>query len=117
MTDPIQTFDALKRTYLRYFDSPFDLRFEELVRARRRLLDRDGVLYREGLLEPQPPYSGSGHNIRSAPAHALTGHQDWAAGAVAELAGFAEAGLFQPRNGNVLELYAHQVAMLRAVVA
>ena len=41
MTDPIQTFESLKSAYLRYFDSPYDLRFEELVQARRRLLDRD----------------------------------------------------------------------------
>jgi hypothetical protein len=26
MTDPIHTFDSLKSAYLRYFDSPFDLR-------------------------------------------------------------------------------------------
>ena len=63
MTNPIDTFESLKSAYLRYFDSPFDLRFEEVVQARRRLLDRDGVLYREPLVEPQPPYSGSGHDI------------------------------------------------------
>ena len=34
MSDPIQTFANLKNAYLRYFDSPFDLRFEELVQAR-----------------------------------------------------------------------------------
>jgi DEAD/DEAH box helicase domain-containing protein len=31
MTDAIRTFEALKQAYLRYFDSPYDLRFEELV--------------------------------------------------------------------------------------
>jgi hypothetical protein len=44
MTNPIQTFNSLKEAYLRYFDSPFDLRFEELVQSRQALLDRDGVL-------------------------------------------------------------------------
>lgn len=117
MTDPIQTFDALKNSYLRYFDSPFDLRFEELVHARRGLLDRDGVLYREALIEPQPPYAGSGHDIRSVPGSALAGHPDWTSAAISDLAGFAEAGLFQPRGGNRLELYTHQIAMLQAAAA
>jgi hypothetical protein len=73
MTDPIHTFDSLKSAYLRYFDSPFDLRFEDLVQARRRLLDRDGVLYREPLIEPQPGYVLSGHDVRAATASVLGG--------------------------------------------
>jgi len=114
MTDPIQTFDSLKHAYLRYFDSPFDLRFEELVQARRRMLDRDGVLYREPLVEPQPPYAGSGHDVRSAVTSVLTGSADWSAGAIADLAEIAEAGLFPARGGVPMELYTHQVAMLRS---
>ena len=115
MTDPIQTFDALRSAYLRYFDSPFDLRFEEVVQARRQLLNRDGVLFREPLVEPQPPYTGSGHDIRSGAAHVLTGHPHWTAATINDLAVFAEAGLFQPRAGVPLELYAHQLDMMRAV--
>ena len=114
MTDPIQTFDSLKTAYLRYFDSPYDLRFEELVQARRRLLDRDGVLYREPLIEPQPPYAGSGHDIRSAVASVLSGGAGWGAGAIGDLGGIAEAGLFRAQGGVALELYTHQVEMLRA---
>ena len=64
MIDAIGTFQSLKDAYLRYFDSPFDLRFDEVVKARRELLDRDGVLYREPLLEPQPPYADSGFDVR-----------------------------------------------------
>ena len=77
MTDPIHTFDSLKSAYLRYFDSPFDLRFEDLVQARRRLLDRDGVLYREPLIEPQPGYVLSGHDVRAATASVLGGVAGW----------------------------------------
>jgi len=115
MTDPIQTFDALRNAYLRYFDSPFDLRFQELVQARRQLLDRDGVLFREPLIEPQPPYVGSGHDIRSGSANVLTGHRDWTNTAIRDVGDFAELGFFQPRNGIPLELYAHQLEMMRAV--
>ncbi len=112
MTDPIQTFDSLKNAYLRYFDSPFDLRFEEVVRARRNLLDRDGVLYRQPLVEPQPPYAGSGHDVRSAVSSVLAGSRDWNANAIGDLAKLAEAGLFAPRAGTPFELYTHQVEML-----
>lgn len=117
MTDPIQTFDALRNAYLRYFDSPFDLRFEELVQARRQLLNRDGVLFRESLIEPQPPYVGSGHDIRSGSASVLAGHAAWTGAAIRDLGDFAELGFFQPRNGVPLELYAHQLDMMRAVTA
>ncbi len=116
MSDPIQTFQSLKGAYLRYFDSPFDLRFEELVQARRRLLDRDGVLYREPLIEPQPPYAGSGHDIRSAVTTELASAAGWTAASVGDFAGIAEEGLFRTRTGVPIELYTHQVEMLRSSV-
>jgi ATP-dependent helicase YprA (DUF1998 family) len=116
MSDPIQTFQSLKGAYLRYFDSPFDLRFDELVRARRQLLDRDGVLYREPLVEPQPPYAGSGHDVRSAVTSVLGAAAGWTAAAVGDLAGIAERGLYLPRGAVPIELYAHQVEMLRSSV-
>jgi len=63
MTRPLQTFSSLRDAYLRYFDSPFDLRFEELVQERRQILNRDSVLFRDPLFEPLPPYAGSGLTI------------------------------------------------------
>ena len=114
MTNPIETFQSLKSAYLRYFDSPFDLRFEEVVQARRQLLDRDGVLYREPLVEPQPPYSGSGHDVGIAVAEVLRNSPGWSPALVSELAEVGESGLFPPRGSTPLELYAHQVEMLRA---
>ena len=114
MTSPIETFQSLKNAYLRYFDSAFDLRFEEVVQARRRLLDRDGVLYREPLVEPQPPYSGSGHDIGSAVSEVLSSASGWTPSLIRELAQIGERGLFAPRASTPLELYEHQVEMLRA---
>lgn len=114
MTNPIETFQSLKSAYLRYFDSPFDLRFEEVVQARRELLDRDGVLYREPLVEPQPPYSGSGRDISSAVGEVLGSAPGWTPALVGELARVGESGLFPPRRNKPLELYTHQVEMLRA---
>ena len=117
MTNPIHTFDSLKSAYLRYFDSPFDLRFEDLVQARRRLLDRDGVLYREPLIEPQPGYVLSGHDARSAVSAVLGGVAGWSSQTISDLAGLAEEGLFLPRTSRPIELYRHQEAVFRASVA
>ena len=114
MTNPIETFQSLKSAYLRYLDSPFDLRFEEVVQERRQLLDRDGVLYREPLVEPQPPYSGSGHDVGSAVSEVLVNAPCWTSALVRELGHIGERGLFPPRGTTPLELYVHQVEMLRA---
>ena len=114
MSRPIRMFESLKNAYLRYYGTAFDLRFEEVVQERRRLLDRDGVLYREPLVEPQPVYAGSGHDVRSAVYDVLRGADEWPAAVADDLAGIAEEGLFLPSGGDPIELYAHQVDMLRA---
>lgn len=116
MSNPIDTFNSLKNCYLRYFDSPFDLRFEEIVQARRRLLDRDGVLYRAPLIEPQPGYVLSGHDVRSSTAAVLADASGWSDQMVTDLADVAEEGLFLTRGERPIELYSHQEAMLRASV-
>ena len=116
MTDAMAVFRGLKQAYLRYFESPFDLRFDELVEDRRRLLDRDSVLYRDPLIEPQPPYIGSGLDIVSASAAALGGAPGWSPQAAADLGQFASNGLFLPRP-EPIELYRHQVEMLQISAA
>ena len=116
MTNALKIFEGLKQAYLRYFDSPFDLRFDELVAERRRLLDRDGVLYREPLIEPQPPYAGSNQDVRQAVHSVLSGVFGWSRQAVTDLAQFAATGLFLSRTPAAIELYRHQVEMLRISV-
>src|ERR1700678_1980945 len=111
MTNPIALFDELRHTYLRYLESPFDLRYETLVAERREMLDRDGRLYREPLVEPVPPYESSGRTFDHAARDILGA--SWPSGLVADLAEFVGLGLF-PRNR---ELYSHQFASLQAAVA
>lgn len=118
MTDAIRTFEGLKQAYLRYFDSPYDLRFDELVEERRRILDRDGVLYREPLIEPQPPYAGSGfQDVAQVASSALAGIAGWTPQLIDDFSTLALNGLFLSQNRPPIELYTHQVEMLRASVA
>src|SRR5260370_31224848 len=101
MTDAIHTFEGLKQAYLRYFDSPYDLRFDELVEERRRVLDRDGVLYREPLIEPQPPYAGSGfQNVAQVARSTLAGIAGWTPQLIDDFATLALNGLFSRATGR-----------------
>jgi DEAD/DEAH box helicase domain-containing protein len=116
MTNPIAAFRNLRETYIRYLDSPYDLRYPELVEERRRLLNVDGRLYREPLIEPVPAYQSSGR-IFSEAANAVLGAH-WNAADVAELVAFVSAGLFPAAlpNGNRRELYLHQEQVFHSSV-
>ena len=63
MSNPIALFDELREMYLRYLDSPFDLRYPELVAERRDLLNVDGRLFRQPLIEPIPAYRSSNQTL------------------------------------------------------
>jgi Lhr-like helicase len=110
MTNPTAVFGRLRETYLRYLDSPFDLRYEPLVAERREMLDRDGRLYREPLIEPVPPYASSGCTFAAAATGILGG--SWAVPLVQDLSDFVGQGLFPVGQ----ELYAHQYAAIAASV-
>nr|WP_281722996.1 DEAD/DEAH box helicase [Nitrosomonas nitrosa] len=110
MTNPLTLFDELRTAYLRYLDSPFDLRYRDLTRERRALLDRDGRLYRDPLLEPLPPYVSSGKSFSEAIAEIQAGA--WAAPLIKEVGDFVELGLF--RAG--LSLHSHQYESVAAAV-
>ena len=85
MSNPIRFFEHLRDMYLRYLDSPFDIRYEDLSRERRELLDQDGRIYRYPLIEPVPVYRSSGQSFGQA-AHILL-NGIWQP---AEIAGAAE---------------------------
>ncbi len=95
MTDPFRVFDAVRTSYLRYLESPFRLRYDDVMRERRGLLDREGELYREPLFEPMPPYVSDGKTVSQTCI-------DF--GIPPQVGGFLTAGLF-PATGH---LYSHQ---------
>jgi ATP-dependent helicase YprA (DUF1998 family) len=102
MNNPIAVFNNLRDLYLRYLDSPFDLRYRDLVRERRNLLNRDGYLWREPLIEPVPAYPPCGRDFRGM-AHELL-DASWSAPVADELADFIACGAFR----QDLQPYEHQ---------
>lgn len=101
MSNPIAIFEQLRDMYLRYLDSPFDLRYPDLVLERRQLLDIDGRLYRYPLFEPVPAYQSCGQTFHQVAQSLLA---SWAPAVVADLVAFVSQGLFPPTR----ELYMHQ---------
>ncbi len=102
MNNPLAIFDNLRDMYLRYLDSPFDLRYPDLVSERRNLLDRDRRLYRQPLIEPVPAYQSSGLSFEQAVTGLLGG--TWSPSLISDLVAFVSQGLFPPSR----ELYTHQ---------
>ncbi|MBI2930713.1 MAG: DEAD/DEAH box helicase [Planctomycetes bacterium] len=102
MSNPLAIFEDLRDTYLRYLDSPFDLRYPDLVAERRQLLDTDGRLYRRPLIEPVPAYQACGQTFQQV-AQSLLG-SSWTPAALTDLVTFVSQGLFPPTR----ELYTHQ---------
>jgi hypothetical protein len=94
MTDPVTLFDDLREMYLRYLDSPFDLRYPDLVAERRALLSVDGRIFRQPLIEPVPAYQSSNRTFQAI-ANALLG-QSWSQADITDLADFISLELFPP---------------------
>ncbi|MGH8497272.1 MAG: DEAD/DEAH box helicase, partial [Methylococcales bacterium] len=110
MNNPLAIFRNLRDLYLRYLDSPFDLRYPDLVRERRALLDRDGYLWREPLLEPVPTYPQCGQDFRGIAHDLLDG--TWGPAATDELADFIACGAFRAD----LKPYEHQLRVFEQSV-
>lgn len=101
--DAFAAFASLKDAMLRYYDTPFGLANESLMEERRALLDKDGGLYREPLLELRAAYRTTG---RSAAESALL------AGLSSTESEFLTSGLIEPK----LQLYTHQEASMRSAL-
>lgn len=102
--DAVQTFEHLREAYFKYYDTPFGLADPVLQAERKALLNRDGGVFREPLLELRPEYENTGRSLAES-MHAV--------GAVPELAEFASLGLMK----GVPALYRHQEDALRAGVS
>jgi ATP-dependent helicase YprA (DUF1998 family) len=102
MRDPLSIRKRLRDEYLRYYDTPFAVNNDSVMRERRQLLMEDAAIAREAWLEPIAPYKTVERSI---------GESCEKAGADPALAEFATLGLLRPTN----HLYSHQEAALEAV--
>ncbi|OHE16464.1 MAG: hypothetical protein A2X96_01425 [Syntrophobacterales bacterium GWC2_56_13] len=110
MKSPTTVFESLRDMYLRYLDSPFDLRYVDLVAERRQLLDVDGRIYRLPLLEPLPTYRTCGAPFSDVAQNLLSGI--WRQDDINDLVDFVSLQLFPPSR----EPYTHQRDVFREVV-
>lgn len=101
--DIVETFNHLRESYFRYYDTPFGLADENLEAERRRILDKDNGVYREPFIELRPEYLASTQSFEDSvqKAHASK-----------DLAEFARTGLIPAGR----DLYTHQESALISVV-
>lgn len=59
MTNPIKVYREISEAYLRYVDSAYWLRSEELMEERRNLLTSSDLLFTDVLIEPVIPYDAT----------------------------------------------------------
>lgn len=94
-----ETFNQLREAFFSYYDTPFGLANQTLQSERRALLDKDGGVYRNPLLELRPQYLTTGRDLEQSVSFAR---------APEELAGFLRAGLVPAGR----DLYLHQESAL-----
>jgi ATP-dependent helicase YprA (DUF1998 family) len=104
VASPLETFDRLREDLFRYYETPFRVRLDEVMRERRALLDRPGVAWQEPWLEVIRRYAVTGAGVQDALR---------LAGAPPDLFAFAQCGLLR----DVEDLYVHQGNALASVMA
>ena len=110
MKSPTAVFESLRDMYHRYLDSPFDLRYEDLVAERWRLLNVDGRIYRLPLIEPIPAYQTCGTPFSAVAQNLLTG--SWSQNDIDDLVDFGSIQLFPASR----QPYTHQCDVFEEVV-
>jgi ATP-dependent helicase YprA (DUF1998 family) len=99
---PTTLFNRIREDLFRYYNTPFGLQDAELQAERERLLDADGVAWRQPWLEPIPEYAVENEPLQETVARVGLG---------AELATVARMGLFPypsllKHQAEALEAYA-----------
>jgi len=112
MRNPITVFNSLRETYLRYLESPFDLRYPDLVQERREMLDQDGRIYRQPLLEVIPAYRKCDEMLSNIVRRLLAPSASWPRDLVNDFIEFVVLGLFPSQQ----RLYIHQKVSLEESV-
>jgi Lhr-like helicase len=94
MSNPFVLAENLHDVYLRYLNSPFAVRYDDLTQERGELLRVDGRIIRRPLIEPVPAYRRSHQTFQQACASLLAGTHS--PEHIQEIGDFIGQGLFQP---------------------
>jgi len=103
MPTPISAFERMRDELFRYYRTPYRLRDEKVQDERDRMLDREGLTWREPWVEPIADYQLTGIGFEGAVS---------AAGGSEELASFARCGLI-----DFDDIFTHQRDALAAALA
>lgn len=103
MTNPLSMHSRLREELFRYYKTPYRLRDAKVQDERDRMLDREGLTWREPWVEPIPDYQLTGTDLATA-IGAAGGHGD--------LAGFAQSGLIE-----FPDIFTHQRDSLAAAAS
>lgn len=103
MTSPADAFHRMRGDLFRYYETPYRLRLDEVMRERRRLLDRPGATWQEPYMEVLRPYAVTGQGVEGALS---------AAGAPPDLVDFGRCGLLEHED-----VFVHQKDSLDSAMA
>jgi ATP-dependent helicase YprA (DUF1998 family) len=103
--DALGMFETLNDYFFRYYATPFAVADEGVTHERTRLLNRDGVVWREPWIEPLRDFRSAGRPLEDS-CRAASAHDD--------VASFARAGLIPT---EIEQLYLHQEQVLTAALA
>jgi Lhr-like helicase len=103
VANPAESFDRLRKDLFRYYETPFRVRLEGVMRERRALLDQAGATWQEPWVEVLRPYAVTGVGA----SQALDG-----AGGPPELAELVRCGLL-----DFDDIFTHQRDALASALA
>lgn len=107
MRSPILTFDSIKENFIRYIESAFSIKFDNVQEERKSLLEKDRVLYREPWIELLPEYESSKVNFEDLTVD-LLGVNNYSEATFDKFKELADCGLWPGKR----PLYLHQQKML-----
>jgi DEAD/DEAH box helicase domain-containing protein len=110
MINPIGVFEKVVRGYISYIQTAFGTRYEDFEAKREKLLNKDGVIYRQPWIEPLLKYESGPKKIDDLDEDDLPGYSEEQ---IKIFKQFVKKGLF---TGD-FPLYKHQYKMLKKAVS
>lgn len=106
MRDPIKAFEEIKNSFKLYVQTRFDTQLFSVETERNKILDEEGVFYKQPWVELIQKYKGSGKTVSDLTKEDLN---NFSTDQVRDFKSFIQSGLIENKQ---LELYKHQHQML-----